>query len=80
MESLWKHKPQPAEGKTSGAKVEGGTRFKVRMRVQTVYQRTGTRKALSCGKTDKGLESGEKAPPETLVTGEIVRNPKEGST
>ena len=35
--SLWKQELKPKKGNTSGAKVEDGTGFKVRRRLQSVY-------------------------------------------
>jgi len=73
--------PQLPGGKSPGAKVEDGTGFKPVWRHSGVYQRTGRGKASVAEKAKGGLESelGNTREPETPLSGEIVRNPKEGS-
>lgn len=68
------------EGKTPREKVEGGTGFKVEKRFKTVYQRIVTGKASSRSKTGwRSRKRVLKAPPETPVTGETVKDPEKES-
>jgi len=50
--------PQSEKGKTSGAKVEGGSGLKVFARVKSVCQRTRQGIASGLFKQDRGFESG----------------------
>lgn len=78
-----KARPQFPGEKTPGAKVEGGTGFKPLWRHRGVYQRTVWGKASSCCESKGGSRKWirvKPGTPETPQAGEIVRNPKEGST
>jgi hypothetical protein len=66
--------------KTPREKVEGGTGFKVEKRFKTVYQRIVTGIASSRSKTGWRFRKRVlKAPPETPVTGETVKDPEKES-
>ncbi|MFC1746395.1 hypothetical protein ACFL35_20550 [Candidatus Riflebacteria bacterium] len=63
-------------------KVEGGTGFKERMRIRTVYQRTQRRTAPYPRKRGQGSRKCIERPlsgPETLLWGETTMDPQEGS-
>jgi hypothetical protein len=67
------------EGKTSRAKVEGGTGFKVKWRHDTEYQRTAAGTASDCKNRWRSRKWVMKAPPETPAEGELVKDPKKES-
>lgn len=82
-EGMVKARPQFPGEKAPGAKVEGGTGFKPLWRHRGVYQRTVWGKASSCCESKGGSRKWSRVKPgtpETPQAGEIVRNPKEGST